>query len=63
MYLKDFQDSVNFIFGLNVFDPNFDVLNNPYVMIRGSRIDHRSDELTGFHITKHDLELEICTKE
>ena len=63
MYLKDFQDSVNFIFGLNVFDPNFDVLNNPYVLIRGHQMEHRSDELTGFHLTNRDLELEFCTKE
>ena len=48
MYMKDFQDTANFIFGLNVYDPGFDVLNNPYVLIRGFNAETRADELTGF---------------
>ena len=63
MYLKDFEDNANFIFGLNVLDPDFDVFNNPYVLIRGHQMEIRPDDITGFHLTLHELELEPCSME
>ena len=35
--LGRFNDSLNFFFGLTSYDPNFDILNNPYVSFHGYR--------------------------
>ena len=45
--LGKFNNSLNFIFGLANYDPNFDVLNNPYVNLVGYRNIYK-DEDNGF---------------
>lgn len=60
--MERFENSLNFIVGVVNSDPNFDILNNPYIEYKAHQIHNGPNGESGITVT-NSHELIICPAE